>query len=298
MSLAESASDDSMDLDRSSIPVDELALQLSSPFSVLRGISLDMQHRNYQGDLPGADDKSGRSNIFTVSWPIKLNNGNTLTFRGTLPHLKDQPGWKPIYYLDYAEFLIRQLPTIDETVGGFGSGHDHLGDIGFDVTYGGVNGDGAMRTLGIVNVLPTSEDQSGSRGQWLLGPELTLGQFTRWGLYGIRAKHLTNIAGEGAHEVENANTNETTLNLYFAYALGKGWQIESNPVILYDWEAVSGNEWQVPVGAGLSKTIMIGRVPFKMGFELQKFVVTPDRFGPDWMLKVNFTAASVSQLLR
>lgn len=151
--------------------------------------------------------------------------------------------------------------------------------------------------VGIANALPTSDDQSARRGQWLIGPELALGQVTSWGLFGARAKHLTNIDGTGEQEVDY-DTNETTLELFFAYGLGNGWQIESNPVILYDWEAVSDNEWNIPVGLGVSKTMMVGKMPMKFGLELQKFVVSTDRFGPDWQINFNLTPVMSSKLLR
>jgi hypothetical protein len=163
-----------------------------------------------------------------------------------------------------------------------------MGDIGLDLGYGGVSDNGFIGMLGIAVVFPTSEDLSARRGQWLLGPEVTLGQVTRWGLLGVTAKHLTDISGQGEQEVGKLPTNETTLDMFFAYALGNGWQIESNPTVLYDWEAVSGNEWTVPVGAGASRTIMLGRVPAKLAFELQYFVVSPDRFGPEWLFRFSF----------
>ena len=254
--LAAKASEESPGDERATISVDEIALELSNPVTALRSLAWDIEYRTYQGDLPAANDQTGITNVFTTSWPIKLSNGKSLLLSATLPIKGDQPYWKPVFYLDYDDFVIRQLPNIDETMGGFGSGHDHMGDIGIDIGYGGVNESGFISMLGLATVLPTSEDTSAARQQWLLGPEIALGQVTSWGLLSARVKHLTNIDGEGDQELGKLDTNETTLKLFFAYALGNGWQIESNPIILYDWEAVSGNEWTVPIGAGVSKTII------------------------------------------
>jgi hypothetical protein len=296
--LAESETDASIGSEQALISVDEIALELSNPATRLRSITLDMEYTTYQGDLPGADDQHELTNIFTLSWPIELANGNNLMLRATLPHLTDQPYWKPVWYLDYADFIIRQLPDLDPAVGGFGSGHDHLGTIGLDISYGRTNDNGFFSSLGIATIAPTSEDQSATRGQWLLGPEIALAQFTNWGLFGVRAKHLTNIYGEGDQELGELTANETTVKLSFSYALGNGWLIESNPVIFYDWEAVSGNEWMVPVGAGLSKTFRIGRMPMKLGFELHHYVVSPDRFGPEWLFKFHLAPVLSTRLMR
>jgi len=296
--LAAKASDDPSGDGRPAISVDEIALELSNPVTALRSLAWDMEYRTYQGDLPGANDQTGFINVFTTSWPIKLSNGKSLLLSATIPIKGDQPYWKPVWYLDYDEFVIRQIPYLDETMGGFGVGHDHLGDIGIDIGYGGVNESGFFSMVGIANVFPTSEDASAKRAQWLIGPEFALGQVTSWGLFGARAKHLTDIDGEGAQELGKLDTNETTLKLFFAYALGNGWQIESNPIILYDWEAVSGNEWTVPIGVGISRTIMFGRIPTKLAFEIQNFVVSPDRFGPEWLFTFSLTPVISTKLMR
>ena len=265
---------------------DEIALELSDPANGLRGITWDIEFTQYQGNLREANEQTSLRNIFTLSWPVRFNNGRHLMLRATIPVNSDQPGWKPLPELDWADFLLRQAPEIwNEQTAGFGVGHDHIGAIGFDIGYGGSNENGFSSMFAIANVTPTSEDGSARRNQWLIGPEISFAKVTGWGLFGLRARHLTDLYGEGEHLVEDVHTNETTLRLNFAYALGNGWLIESNPEILYDWEAVSGNEWIVPVGAGASRTFGIGRVPVKMGFELQYFVVSPDRFGPEWQIR-------------
>ena len=136
--------------------------------------------------------------------------------------------------------------------------------------------------------MPTSEDGSGRRGQYLIGPEVALGKRTAQGLYGFRLKHLTDVYGQGGQELGKLPTNETTLQVFLAYSFGNGWQLESNPTILYDWEAVSGNQWLVPICGGISKTFSVGKRSMKLGVELQHYIESPERFGPEWLLRVNF----------
>ena len=281
------------------LSVDEIALELENPVTGLRSIAWDVKYTTFQGDLPEADDQTMYSSVFIPSWPIKLSNGKQLLLRATITINGDTPGWKPDFWIDYPQWLIRQLPDLDETAGAFGSGHGHMDNLGFDIGYGGVDEDGVISMIGIANVAPTSDDQSAMREQWLIGPEIALGKMTDWGLYGMRAKHLTDIwtSSNLAQGIEY-DTNETTLKLFFAYSLGNGWLIEANPTILYDWEAVSGNEWTVPVGAGVSKTFMLGSVPFQLGLEFQKHVVSPDRFGPDWLVNLNLTPVLSTRLLQ
>lgn len=280
------------------IPLSEIALELSNPMTALRTFEMDIERTAYQGDLAGADEQDGVKVDFRLAWPVRLRNGGNLMLRLTVPTAGDQPYWNPVEYLDYADFIIRQVPDERLEEGQFGIGHDHLGAISFDIGYSQTSDDGVFSLFGLTSVAPTSDDQSARRGQWLIGPEFGLGKMADWGLYGFRAKHVTNVSGTGEQELGTISTNETTINLFYAYSLGNGWQIESNPEILYDWEGVSGNQWLVPVGGGVSKTFRIGRVPMKLGLEAYYFAVSPDRFGPEWQAFLNFTPVLSTRLLR
>lgn len=284
------------------VSLDRIALELNNPVTSLGSFSLDWERMTYTGDLPGSDDQTGSRLVFTSLWPIELENGKNLQLRFTIPVNGDLPNWAPREFIDYRDFTIRKVPVteprIDPANGGeFADGHDHLGDIAIDIGYGSTNENGRFSMASLAMVFPTSEDGSGSRNQWLIGPEFAYGKMSERGLLGFRAKHLTDIAGEGAQELGKLTTNETTLQLLLAYSLGNGWQIESNPIFLYDWEAVSGNEWVVPIGGGISKTFRAGRRPMKLAVELQHYVVTPDRFGPEWMLQVKYIPFVSTRLL-
>jgi hypothetical protein len=68
-----------------------------------------------------------------------------------------------------------------------------------------------------------------------LGPEVAFGKIADWGVVGAWVTHLTDVLGDSL-----VSTNVTSAKIFFAYGLGNGWQIISNPEISYDWEAVSG----------------------------------------------------------
>ena len=288
------AADDSPGDEGPAISLDQIALELSNPVTALRSLDWDIEYTTFQGNFPGSDGQTGLKNIFTPSWPFKLSNGKNILLRASIPINSDQPTWLGATYGHYAEFRIRQSVLINPERGEFGGGHDYMDDISIDVAYGGVSDNGFISMFGLAFVLPNSEDGSAARQQWLVGPDIALGQVRNWGLFGARVKHLTNI-GEETHQWV---TSETSAQVLFAYALGNGWQIESNPIILYDWNAVSGNEWTVPIGMGVSRTIMLGRVPTKLTFDIQNYVVSPDRFGPEWQFTFSLTPVLSTKLLR
>jgi len=296
--------------------VDEIAQELSNPVTALRSIFSDFEYRTFQGELPDSESMTSLI-LFTPSIPFQLDNGKNLLLRATIPFYFDQPVWEtyfghPIWEVDrsYAEFLLRQSPQVTADSGRFLPGHDHIADVTYDVAYGGVSERGFISMFGIAGVLPTSQDISASRHQYLLGPEVALGKSADWGSQDISASrhqyllgpevalgksadwgvigawvtHLVDVTGDS-----DFNTNETTVKVFFAYGLGNGWQIISNPTILYDWEADSGNELLLPIGGGVAKTARIGRTPVKFEFELQKYIESSSRFGPEWLFTFSIT---------
>lgn len=298
--LAATDSDEVSETARPTISVDEIALELSNPVTALRSLTWDIEGTAFQGSLPDADEKSAMKNIITFSWPFKLKNGNNLLLSATIPHFSDQPIWELAWWDHSAEWRLRQREDIRLDDGYLARGHDHLDDIGIDVGYGGVSDSGFIHMLGLSTVFPTSEDGTAKRAQLLMGPEFILGKVASWGLYGAKIKHLTDVGGEGGGGADDFDwsTSETTAELFFAYAMGNGWQIESNPIILYDWEAISDHEWTIPIGVGVSKTLRLGRVPMKFAFDLQKYLVSPDRLGPDWQLTLSITPVFSTTLLK
>jgi len=289
------------------LSVDRIALELSNPATSLRTFRIDFEHRKYQGSLPGIDGEKANMALLDLSWPFRLKNGKTLFLSTTVPIHGSQPIWDRSPRYDFGEFLVRRLPEEAFERGGMVNGHGHVDDISFNIGYGGVSEKGLIAKIGVETRLPTSTDNSTDRDQILLGPEIALGKSARWGLIAATVKHLTNVSEDvdgviidkgGGPYFYPGSTNETTLKINFAYSLGRGWQVESNPVILYDWEAVSDNEWLVPLGAGVSNTFRVGSTYLKFAAELQKYVVSPDRFGPDWMLSFSVIPVLSTKLLQ
>ena len=267
------------------LTLDEIAMELSSPVTSLVALNNDFEFRSYQGNMSGADDQSALIYKFTPSFPIPLDNGKNILLRLTVPVNSNQP----LYFVDgveYPEFLVRQLADHLPTDREFIDGHDHLGDIKFDIAYGGVSDNGFISMYGVAVAFPTSQDFSSAIDQYQAGPEVAFGKVKPWGVYGVWAKHMMRVSGEDAWD-----TNMTSLQVFFAYGLGNGWQAISNPVIQYDWEAASDNKLLLPFGGGVSKTIRLGKMPLKMDLELQYYVVNSDALGPQWLL--SFSLAPV-----
>jgi hypothetical protein len=261
--------------------VEEIAREMTNPLAAFYRFDYEAQYRTFQGDIPGADDQSSWSHTIQATLPFREKNGKGWVFKFALPYHVDQP----VYWVDrgYSEWKIRQQdPTVQE--GGYWAPtHGHTDDMIIDLVYGGVNDSGRILSYGLAGVLPTSSDTSNAKQQLILGPEVNIGKMTGWGVYGALISHVFDVVEK--RDKGTPDTSQTTIQAYFSYGLGHGWQLISNPVITYDWEGDSGNKLNLPLGGGIAKTFKIGSMPLRLAGEFQYFVASTDRFGPDWLYK-------------
>jgi len=54
----------------------------------------------------------------------------------------------------------------------------------------------------------------------------------------------------------------------------------------YDWE---NSQWTIPLQAQVSKTVVIGKTPWKFALEVNYYVERNDAFAPEWMVGFNAT---------
>jgi len=266
------------------ISLDQIGEDMINPVSGLSYIGNDYEYRTNQGALPPAGEQNSATYLFRPTAGIPLNNGKNIVLRAALPVRLKQP--KYLADREYYDFLIRQKADTMPTDGEFETGHSFQGDIVYDIAYGGVNEKGWISMYGIAGVLATSKDSSAARNQYLLGPEVALGKVTDWGVIGAWANHMIDISGGSS---ANIDSQLTSVNIFFAYGLGDGWQVFSNPTITYDWEAATGNKLLLPIAAGVSKTTRIGRLPLNLALDIQNYIVSPDAYGPEWLLTFSVT---------
>ncbi|MBT8038740.1 MAG: hypothetical protein KJN78_00725 [Gammaproteobacteria bacterium] len=270
-------------------------MELVNPVSSLVRFETDLGYTGYQGSLADASGESAYALNVRTTFPIPLSNGNNILLRLNIPLNGDQPLYEiPGSDEELSTYQIRQIASTLPQDGTFDHyhGHSHLGEVSIDAAYGGVSDSGFISMFGIAAQFPTSQDISQRSDQVLLGPEIALGQVTDWGIYGGWLTHMTNIGGD-----ETYPTSTTTLELFFAYGLGNGWQVTSNPVLAYDWEGEKDNRLFLPLGGGVAKTTRIGTVPVKLGLEVYTYLESPDSIGPDWLVTFSITPALRNPLL-
>ena len=150
----------------------ELAKELSNPATPLASLDNSFEFFTFKGDQPGADNQTSLTYSFQPSIPFPLNNGKLLFFRPLIPVLLDEPVFNPAR-------------------NAFDSKGVELGDISFDLAYGGTHDlayddiekdIGLISLFGIFGSLPTATDDAVGSRQWRLGPEVDLGCDQKMGL--------------------------------------------------------------------------------------------------------------------
>lgn len=101
---------------------------------------------------------------------------------------------------------------------------------------------------------PTGTDRLTSN-QWSAGPAVVgLTMPGHW-VIGALVSNVWNI-GNGYDNA--ADVNAMTFQYFINYNMEKGWYVSTAPVLTANWEADSGDQWTVPVGAGVGRVFKIG----------------------------------------
>ncbi len=251
---------------------DDIARELANPNNTLGSLSFNLDTISYSGNLPGASDQTALRLSFQPILPYSLGDGMNLFVRPLIPVVFDQP--VPVVG-DQAVFAGSE---------NFDSKGTELGDISFDVAVGKSLSNGVVLIGGVVGTLPTATDDALGLDQYLLGPEFAIAKVFDWGVAGVLVTHQWDVAGE-----DSFDTSITGGSYFFTYNLKDGWQISMSPNYSYNHNAASGDKLTLPLGIGLSRTMVLGGKPWKFAAQYWHYVEKPDAFGPDWQIRLTVT---------
>lgn len=233
---------------------DDLSKQLANPISNM--ISVPIQS-NFDFRA-GANDEgfSYTANIQPVI-PFSINEDWNLITRTIIP----------IGYRDY-------FPGGDVT--GFG---DITASLFFSPKQPGP--DGLVWGVGPIFLLPTATDDFLGGEKFGVGPTgVALVQKDAWTVGGL-ANHIWSVAGADSRP----DINNTLLQPFVSYSLGRGTSLSLNMEASYDW---TGDQWTVPINFGVSQVFQAGEQPMSFQIGGKYFAEAPDG-APKWGLRVTLT---------
>jgi len=183
----------------------------------------------------------------------------------------------PIYNSPYAS----GPSTVDHKFG--------LGDAEFMamLTPGGSESSGFIFGAGPTAIFPTATDKVLGNGKVQLGPALAaLYMNDKW-VVGLFPQQWWSIAGDPSRK----DVSLTKAQYFIWYTPAPTWQVGMAPNIIVDWmQPKAEDRWTVPVGLGVSKMFLLGKLPVKIGVEADYSVVRPRNIpGNEWTFKLTVT---------
>jgi hypothetical protein len=147
--------------------------------------------------------------------------------------------------------------------------------------------------LGVGQTFPSATDDVLGSGKWSAGPSAIYAYLGRkWKLGGLVQSYFSYAGDKDRSDVTLLN-----MQLFYYYALTDTLSIGAGPNIIADFEANKGDQWTVPIGIGLSKTINIGKIPTRFALEYYGSVVRPDTVGVTHNLRLMIIPAVPSGLI-
>jgi len=167
----------------------------------------------------------------------------------------------PIGLSEYWRLVTRSTLSIsqvlgpDETTG--------LGDFDASFFLSAARATKWVWGAGPIIQLPTATDMTEGTGKWSTGPTAALVYVNGPWVNGVVASHLWSVAGPSSRE----SVEWTQIELQVSYTFSNNWYVESAPTISHDWQAPSGQDRVIPIGAdgGRAFTIRSQEVSLHVG---------------------------------
>jgi hypothetical protein len=156
-----------------------------------------------------------------------------------------------------------------------------LGDIALSIFFTPAKPGKLIWGIGPAFGLPTATNEVLGSGKWSVGPSIiALVQPKGWTIGGL-VQNTWSYAGND----DRSDVNFFYSQIFVTKNLPKGWYVNTAPIITANWNAPSGSQWLVPLGAGFGKLFKIGKRPINAQAGYYNYVVSPEG-GPDWQLRL------------
>ena len=145
-------------------------------------------------------------------------------------------------------------------------------DFNYSFYYSPKNVDKVAWGVGPSVNLPTASDNRLGSGKWSAGLSGVLVlQTGKWTFDWIIRQTWSFAGDENRRDV-----NQMVLQPLIAYSLGNGWVASTMPTINANWDFEDGQKWTVPLGAGFTKVVFVGKTPMALSAQYYSYAVRPD----------------------
>ncbi|MCV9386280.1 hypothetical protein [Reichenbachiella ulvae] len=264
----------------------ELAKELANPNATLGQMLFPIDYVRYNGDINDAQ-QNGMVISFQPSLPISISEGINLYVRPLIPIYISQP-----------------------VIGANGfEKKAALGNISADIAVGKTWPSKLVTLAGVFGGFPTATNDALRSSQVTLGPEFLVAKLTNFGVLGLMVSQAWGVGKASDADAASStvlpddfwvaadgskNISVTAGQYFYTINLHEGWQITASPTYSYNHNGTKGNRFTFPIGTGVQKVLIAGKMPLRLGLQYWYYLATPDAFGPQHQLR--FTIAPVVPL--
>ena len=243
---------------------------LDNPLAKMWSLVFQENAATNQGNLV---DGSVFSNtfFFQPALPIPFGKNKVFTARPVLPLVTT-----PNIALD---------PTGKTRTTGFG-------DIQMAALAGPGKATGWVWGGGPTFVFPTASSKEFGKGKYQMGPAFMLFHLSKKWTKGLFIQQWWSYAGHSDRD----DVSKMDIQYVFRRNLGTV-SIGLGPTVSIDWTKDGKNAVTFPIGLGVTKTIKMGNTPFKLRFEPQYSIVSPDDYGNVWNIRIQIVPVIKSPFL-
>ncbi len=186
-----------------------------------------------------------------ASYNIGTNEraADTLNIQPVIPvHLSDS-----VLLISRIILPIAYQPDLTST----GGGSSGVGDLNPTFFFSPAKPGKLIWGAGPAFVFPTATQRSVGTGKWSTGPAaVALMQPDPW-TFGVLASQVWSFAGPS----DRSKVSLMTVQYFVSYNLAHAWYLTTSPVLTFNWQAPSSEEWLVPFGGGVGKIFKLGKLP-------------------------------------
>ena len=156
-----------------------------------------------------------------------------------------------------------------------------LGDISYTAWFAPPPKGSFTWGFGLTTILPTASKPELGDEKLSLGPSIVLVYATPKFVGAAVISDWKSVAGNEAR----ADVHVFYFQYILTYFLPKKWYATSAPINLANWQAPDGQQWIIPLGAGIGKMFKIGNLPLDLNTHAYYNVVRPDG-SAEWQFRV------------
>ncbi len=213
---------------------------------------------------------------------ISLPFQNNTTYRiGDNNSIQSIVNFQPVVPLSFEKFNLYTrlvIPFISQPDLAGGDNQSGLGDANLTAFFSPNKKSNITWGFGPVLQFPTATDSKLGSQEFGIGPAFVIIATEEKWIYGLLVNNIWTLD-------DLRTEKKMLLQPIVNYYLPRAWYLVSSPIWQANWHASEGNQWLMPLGGGLGKVIIIGKLPININAHVYYNVQMQDSNWGRWQTR-------------